>query len=93
MQKNKIMINNEFEEIDTRTIDSRNRLTIGELAQGFNRVKLYKNDMGDILLKPVIEISASDLWLFNNKEALGDVQKGLRDLSERKIEKLDMDKL
>ena len=93
LQKDKIKINDEFQEIDTRTIDSRNRLTIGELAQGFNRVKLYKIELGEILLKPVVEIPASELWLFNNKEALEDVQKGLKDLSEGKITKLDIDKL
>jgi len=93
LQKDKIKINDEFQEIDTRTIDSRNRLTIGELAQGFNRVKLYKSELGEILLKPVVEIPASELWLFNNKEALEDVQKGLKDLSEGKIIKLDIDKL
>ena len=93
LQKGKIKINDEFQEIDTRTIDNRNRLTIGELAQGFNRVKLYKSELGEILLKPVVEIPASELWLFNNKEALEDVQKGLKDLSEGKITKLDIDKL
>lgn len=93
LKNNTIKINDEFAEIDTRTIDNRNRLTIGELAQGFNRVRLYKNKMGEILLKPVVEIPASELWLFQNKEALENVQKGLKDLSEGKISKLDPSKL
>ncbi|MDD5659966.1 MAG: hypothetical protein PHR39_08185 [Actinomycetota bacterium] len=85
MQDKTIKINDEFQEIDTRTIDKRNRLTIGELAQGFNRVRLYKNKTGEILLKPVVEIPASELWLFQNKEALENVQKGLKDISEGKL--------
>ena len=85
LQNNTIKVNDEFAEIDTRTIDGRNRLTIGELAHGFNRVRLYKNKMGEILLKPVVEIPVSELWLFQNKEALENVQKGLKDLSEEKI--------
>jgi len=88
-----IKINDEFEEIDTRTIDSRSRLTIGEFAQGFNRVKLYKNKQGDILIKPVVEIPASELWLFKNKEALKDVREGLQDLSQGKVSKIDLDKI
>ncbi len=60
-------INYEFEEIDTRTIDNQNRLTICEFAQGFNRVRLYKNKQGEILIKPVVEIPASEHWLFQNK--------------------------
>lgn len=93
MQNNTIKIDGEFKEIDTRTIDNRNRLTIGELAQGFNRVRIYKNETGEILLKPVVEIPASELWLFQNKEAFENVQKGLKDISEGKISKLDSNKL
>jgi hypothetical protein len=93
LQNNTIKINDEFVEIDTRTIDNRNRLTIGELAVGFNRVRLYKNKMGEILLKPIAEIPASELWLFQNKEAFENVQKGLKNLSEGKISQLDSDKL
>jgi hypothetical protein len=93
IKNNTIKINDEFEEIDTRTIDNRNRLTIGELAQGYNRVRLYRNKMGEILLKPVVEIPASELWFFQNKEAFENVQKGLKDISEGKISKLDSDKL
>ena len=93
MQNNTIKINDEFAEIDTRTIDNRNRLTIGELALGFNRVRIYKNQLGEILLKPVVEIPASELWLFQNKEAFGNVQNGLKDIPEGKISKLDVGKL
>ena len=93
MQNDIIKINDEFQEIDTRTIDNRNRLTIGELALGFNRVRIYKNQLGEILIKPVVEIPASELWLFQNKEAFENVQKGLKDMSEGKISKLDLDKL
>jgi hypothetical protein len=93
LQNDIIKINDEFQEIDTRTIDNRNRLTIGELALGFNRVRIYKNQLGEILIKPVVEIPASELWLFQNKEAFENVQKGLKDISEGKISKLDLDKL
>jgi len=88
-----IKINDEFAEVDTRTIDNRNRLTIGELALGFNRVRIYKNQLGELLLKPVIEIPASELWLYKNKEALENVQNGLKDISEGKISRPDIDML
>jgi hypothetical protein len=93
LQNDIIKIDDEFQEIDTRTIDSRNRLTIGELALGFNRVKIYKNKLGEILIKPVVEIPASELWLFQNKKAFENVQQGLHDLSDGKISKLDHNKL
>jgi len=92
--RNKILkIDDEFQEIDTRTIDDRNRLTLGGLFTGSKRVRLYKNDRGEVLLQPVVEIPASELWLFQNKEALKSVQKGLKDASEGKISKLNPDEL
>jgi len=45
------------------------------------------------LIKPVVEIPAAELWLFQNKEAFKDVQEGLRNLSEGKISKIDIDKI
>ena len=88
MQNTRVKINDEFQEIGTRTIDSRNRLTVGELVQGLKRVRVYKNKLGEILIKPVVEIPASELWLFKNKEAFESVQKGLKEMSEVKISKL-----
>jgi hypothetical protein len=93
MQTNTVKINDEFEEVDTRTVDDRNRLTLGELLKGSKRVRLYKNDRGEVLLQPVAEIPASELWLFQNKEALENVKKGLKDAAEGRISKAKIDEL
>jgi len=85
-----LKIEDEFEEVATRTIDDRNRLTLGELPKGSKRVRIYKNDRGEVLLRPVVEIPASEAWLFQNKEAFESVKKGLRDASEGKISKLNL---
>ena len=90
MGNNILKIEDEFEEIDTRTVDDRNRLTLGELLKGSKRVRLYKNDRGEFLLQPVAEIPASEAWLFRNKEAFESVKKGLKDASEGKISKLNL---
>jgi hypothetical protein len=87
------MIHDEFKEIDTRTIDERNRLTLGELMRGYKRVRLYKNERGDILLQPVVEIPASELWLYQNRDAIESVLKGIKDASEDKISRLDLGEL
>jgi hypothetical protein len=49
--------------------------------------------MGEILPKPIVENPASELWLFQNKEAFENVQKGLKDISGGKISKLDSNEL
>lgn len=90
MRGNVLKIEDEFKEIATRTIDERNRLTIGELIKGSKRVRLYKNDRGEVLLQPIVEIPASEVWLFQNKEGFESVKKGLKDASEGKISKLNL---
>jgi len=92
MEKNVLKIDDEFQEIGTRTIDDRKRLTLGEAIKNFKRVKLYMNLRGELLLQPVVEVPASELWLFQNKEAFESVQKGLKDAAEGRISKLDLSK-
>jgi hypothetical protein len=91
--ENTFMIHDEFKEIDTRTIDERNRLTLGELMRGYKRVRLYKNERGEVLLQPVVEIPASELWLYQNRDAMESVLKGIKDASEAKISRLDLGEL
>jgi len=91
--KNTLTINDEFQEIDTKTIDDRTCITLGALFKGYKRLKLYKNDRGEILLQPIAEIPASELWLFQNKEALESVKNGLKDAAQGKISKLNLDEL
>lgn len=93
MHNSVLRIDDEFKEIGTKTIDDRNRITLGDLVSGYKRVRLYKNDRGEFFLQPTIEIPASELWLFNNKESLKAVQMGLKDVAEGKISKLDLDKI
>ena len=91
--QNNIKISDDFQEVGTRTMDDRNRLTLGEIFKGYKRIRLYKNERGEVLLQPVVEVPASELWLFQNREALESVQRGLKEASEGKITKLNLDEL
>jgi len=93
MKRELVKIDDEFEEIGTRTIDERKRLTLGDLIKDFRRVRLYRNERGQLLIQPVVEIPASELWLFENKEALEGVKRGLKDVAEGRVSKLDLDEL
>ena len=88
-----ITVNDSFEEIGTRTIDDRNRLTLGGIFKGCKRVRIFKNVRGEVLLQPMVEIPACELWLFKNKEALESVYRGLKDASEGKLTKIDLDEI
>lgn len=83
----------EFEEMATIGIDDRNRVTLGKIVHGASRLKVYRNSQGDILLRPVVEIPAAELWLYKNKKALKGVLEGLEDAAAGRVETLDLDTL
>ena len=88
-----LKVNDSFEEIGTRTIDERNRLTVGEILKGCKRIRLYRNESGEVLLQPIAEIPASELWLFQNPDAISDVRAGLRDAVQGNVSRLDPEEL
>ncbi len=83
----------EFFEIDSRSMDERNRLTLGAVMRGVKRVRVLQSKQGEVLLQPLIEIPASEIWLWQNEKALRDVLEGFRDAQEGRISKIDLDEL
>lgn len=83
----------EFEEMATIGIDGRNRVTLGKIVHGAHRLKVYRNSQGDILLRPVVEVPAAELWLYKNEKALEGVKRGLDDAAAGLVETVDLDTL
>jgi hypothetical protein len=54
---------------------------------------IYSNSLGQIVLDPQVTISASEVWLYKNPEALASVRRGLADAEKGKISKVDIDSL
>jgi len=52
---------------------------------------IYKNSLGQIVLDPQVTIPASEIWLFNNLEALTSVRRGLVDAAQGRVSKVDLD--
>lgn len=61
------------------SLDSKNRISLSKLLKfkGVSSVKASVLENGDILLKPMTSIPARELWLYENKEALESVRRGL----------------
>ncbi len=93
MQENVIKVDGEWCDLRTRASEKRKRVSAGELLGGYKRVRLYRNNRGEILIQPLVEIPASELWLFQNRDTLESIQKGLADAMEGKISKLDLEEL
>ena len=65
-------------------------LILGYLAAGstFDDIISEFPDLTKEQIGACLKIPASEAWLFQNKEALEDVKKGLKDASEGKISKI-----
>ena len=50
---------------------------------------IYSNSLGQIVLDPQVTIPASEVWLFNNPDALDSVRRGLSDAAKGKVSKID----
>jgi hypothetical protein len=59
--------------------DSKGRITLGKLAEGVSSYRVRRQADGKIVLEPFMEIPADEQWLWDNKEALASVRRGLAD--------------
>ncbi len=92
--KKEMDVSGHYEEISTKTVDEKSRVTIGNLVHESQRVKIYKNKKdGTILLVPLIEIPENEAWLYKNKKAITMLQKGIEEAAQGKTSKLDVDSL
>jgi hypothetical protein len=64
--------------------DAKKRLSLGEAMQGATAFNIYRNSLGQLVLDPVKTIPASEMWLYENAEALASVKQGLRESAEGK---------
>ena len=91
---NTIQISESFTEITTKSIDDRKRISIseamGSVLSGISRFKIFRGNGGDFLLRPVVEIPAQEAWLYNNKNALKMVRRGLQESAQGKARKLNV---
>ena len=65
-------------EVIKLTIDSRKRISLTKLLPGgkISSVRAYR-DEDRIILEPMVEIPAREAWLYENRDALDKVKKGL----------------
>jgi len=64
--------------------DAKKRLSLGEALGGATAYNIYRNPLGQLILDPVKTIPTSEMWLFENAEALASVKQGLRESAEGK---------
>lgn len=65
--------------------DSKGRITLGSFAKGVSSYKITLDRHHRIILEPFVEIPAQEKWLFENKQALEKVKRGLEDSAKGRI--------
>jgi len=64
--------------------DAKKRLSLGEAIGSATAYNIYRNPLGQLILDPVKAVPASEMWLYENAEALASVKQGLRESAEGK---------
>jgi hypothetical protein len=64
--------------------DAKKRLSLGEALHGATAYNIYRNPLGQVILDPVKTVPVSEMWLYENAQALASVKKGLRESAEGK---------
>jgi len=64
--------------------DAKRRLSLGEALGGATAYNIYRNPLGQLILDPVKAVPTSEMWLYENAEALASVKQGLRESAEGK---------
>lgn len=71
-------------------LDSRKRVILPISPREGITYRIYTNSVGQIVLDPQVTIPASEVWLFNNPDALALVQQGLSDAAEGRVSAVDL---
>ena len=82
-----------FTSIGYTTLDSKNRVTLGNRVMekaplGRMEVDAFgilMGSEGDILLRPMANVPSRELWIYQNPKVLKSIQNGLQDAQEGKI--------
>lgn len=70
------------------TLDARKRISLAKLLPDYDICSFRAYMEGDkIILEPMAEIPARELWLYKNPQALKEVQEGLQQSKEGKLRK------
>src|SRR5271157_1662489 len=63
--------------------DAKKRLSLGAALRDATAYNIYRNPLGQLILDPVKTIPASEMWLYENPQALASVKQGLRESVEK----------
>ena len=95
--KKKILnLGEKFIPVGVKTIDSKNRITIGEkilklitVQTDVEEFQIFYGKEGDILLRPMVSIPTKEAWIYRNPKVLRLIRKGLAEAEQGKTERVE----
>ncbi len=86
---------NDFEVVaESVKPDSKKRVVLPKvLNEPGVTYRVYSNNIGQIILDPQVSIPASELWLYQNPEALASFNRGLEDVAQGRVSEINLDDL
>jgi hypothetical protein len=85
MPASTVIKNSDFELVsEFAQPDAKKRLSLSGALSGVSAYNIYRNTLGQIILDPVKAVPASEMWLYENSQALASVKQGLRESAEGK---------
>lgn len=86
MTPNTLIADTNFQEIKhSSRADDRGRLTVGAVAKKKN-YRVMINQLGQILLDPIVNIPEREIWLWKNQSALSSLKQGLEEAKAGKMQ-------
>ena len=89
-------IKGKFVPVGIKTIDSKNRITIGErivklitTQTGADEFQIFYGEDGDILLRPMVSIPSKEAWIYQSPDVLKSIRQGLAEAKREKTEKVE----
>ena len=68
--------------------DNKGRITLGAWAEGVSSFIITKDKKNRIILEPYAEVPAHELWVYEHKESLGKIKRGLQDAAHGNLSTL-----
>ncbi len=74
-------------------VDTRNRVCLTRFLSKEMHISSFRayQEGSKIILEPLVEVPAEEHWLYRNPEAKTSLMRGLEDIKEGRVSKLDRD--
>ena len=96
LKKETIAIHEEFMPYNTKSLDSKYRITLGnKLIKSISKrmpietYRIFIGKNGDILLRPTVSIPSTEAWAYHNPKVITKIHEGLEESRTGKIERVN----